>query len=315
MAMRKGLPAKKANTDTRDTRHDFSGLIVCNADGTPRGGVLSPVGVNLVTATGTMNVSVGRFQGAAVRDSGVVLLANDGPANVLLDAAPAANSRLDVVWAKQNDSSTEVNVPDANDLPVFGVSKGTAGAIPVKPSIPDGALELATVEVPSTATATNSVGVVITQSAQFTAAAGGMVPFRTKSALELWVTAGPQQEASVLGDVGRYVRSGAAWVGGDTGWVACTLVSGFSGSIEIRRVGFDIKVRGTVTGTVPANSQTLLASFPLSFAPTETIPGSAIFPTGQHFGGVAITGAGNVYVRNNLTGSHAGATIAAAWFA
>src|SRR5690554_1801249 len=114
MALRKGLPAKLAATDADDTRYALAGLVVANADGSPRGGVLSPVGANLVTATGTMNVSVGRFQGAAVRDSGVVLLANDGPANVLLDAAPAANSRLDVIWAKQNDASSTVSVPDAN---------------------------------------------------------------------------------------------------------------------------------------------------------------------------------------------------------
>lgn len=208
MTMRKGLPAKLALTDADDTRYLFSGLVVCNTDGTPRGGVLSPVGENLVTATGTMNVSVKRFQGAAVRDAGVVLLANDGPTNVLLDAAPASNKRLDVVWAKQNDASGTVSVPDANNLPVLGVAKGTAGAVPVKSSIPDGALELATVEVPSTATATNSVGVVITQTAPFTAGAGGVVSFRTKTALELWVTATKGQRAYVLADGGQYVSDG-----------------------------------------------------------------------------------------------------------
>lgn len=211
MALRKGLPAKKANTDADDTRYDMSGLVVCNADGTPRSGVLSPVGVNLVTATATMNVSVARFQGVAVRDSGVVLLANDGPANVLLDAAPAANKRLDVVWAKQNDSSSTVTVPDVDDLPVFGVSKGTAGAIPDKPSIPDGALELATVEVPSTATATNSSGVVITQSAQFTAAVGGVVPFRTVTEMEAVTSLPSGTTARVLSDNGEYVSDGAGW--------------------------------------------------------------------------------------------------------
>ena len=105
MAIRKGLPAKLALTDADDTRYLFSGLVVCNVDGSPRGGVLSPVGTSLVTATATMSVSVARFQGAAVRDGGVVLLANDGAVNVLLDAAPGANSRIDVIYAKQNDSS------------------------------------------------------------------------------------------------------------------------------------------------------------------------------------------------------------------
>jgi hypothetical protein len=179
VAIRRGLPAKLALTDADDTRYLFSGLVVCKADGSPRGGVLSPTGTNLVTSSATMNVSVARFQGAAVRDGGVVLLANDGSANVLLDAAPGANSRIDVIYAKQNDSSGTVTVPDANDTPVLTFVKGTAGAVPVKPTLPVGALELATVLIPSGATATNSAGVVITQTAQFTAAAGGVIPFRT----------------------------------------------------------------------------------------------------------------------------------------
>ena len=211
MAIRKGLPAKLALTDADDTRYLFSGLLVCNVDGSPRGGVLSPVGTSLVTATATMSVSVARFQGAAVRDGGVVLLANDGAVNVLLDAAPGANSRIDVIYAKQNGSSATVAVPDANNTPVLGFVKGTAGAIPVKPSLPAGALELATVEIPSGATATNSGGVVITQTAQFTTGSGGVVPFRTKAALDLWTTASSKQSAVVIADGSRYEFNGAAW--------------------------------------------------------------------------------------------------------
>lgn len=211
MAIRKGLPAKLALTDADDTRYLFSGLVVCNVDGSPRGGVLSPVGVNLVTASATMNVSVARFQGAAVRDGGVILLANDGAANVLLDAAPGANSRIDLIYAKQNDASGTVTVPDADNVPVLGFVKGTAGAVPVKPTLPVGALELATVLIPSGATATNSGGVVITQTAQFTASAGGAVPFRTKAALDLWVTASTGQPAQVVGGA-RYGWSGSAWI-------------------------------------------------------------------------------------------------------
>ena len=214
MTIRKGLPAKLALTDADDTRYLFSGLVVCNVDGSPRGGVLSPVGANLVTASATMNVSVARFQGAAVRDGGVILLANDGAANVLLDAAPGANSRIDVIYAKQNDASATVTVPDADNTPVLGFVKGTAGAVPVKPSLPVGALELATVEIPSTATATNSAGVVITQTAQFTAASGGVVPFSTKTALDLWTTAQTGQRAEVLADSSTYRYSGAAWTPG-----------------------------------------------------------------------------------------------------
>lgn len=212
MTLRKGLPAKLALTDADDTRYDFSAIFVADTSGVPRAGVTSPVGVNLVTATGTMNVSVARFQGVAVRDAGVVLLANDGATNVLLDAAPVSNSRIDLVYAKQNDASSTVTAPDANNVAAFGVAKGTAAATPTKPAIPAGALELATVQIPSTATATNSSGVVITQTAQFTAAAGGVVPFRTKAEMDLWTTAGAGQMAGVIATGGVYGRVAGAWL-------------------------------------------------------------------------------------------------------
>jgi hypothetical protein len=212
VTIRKGLPAKLALTDADDTRYLFSGLVVCNVDGSPRGGVLSPVNVNLVTSSATMNVSVARFQGAAVRDGGVILLANDGAANVLLDAAPGANSRIDVIYSKQNDASGTVTVPDANNTALLTFVKGTAGAVPVKPTLPVGALELATVLIPSGATATNSAGVVITQTAAFTAAAGATVSFRTKVALDLFTTAQKDQQAVVLADSGRWSWSGSSWV-------------------------------------------------------------------------------------------------------
>ena len=219
MTIRKGLPAKLALTDADDTRYLFSGLFVCNSDGSPRSGVLSPVGTNLVTATATMNVSVNRFHGTGVRDGGNILLANDGAANVLLDAAPGANSRIDVVYAKQNDASATVTVPDGDNTPVLTFVKGTAGAVPVKPALPVGAVELATVLIPSGATATNSGGVIITQTAAFTAAAGGVVTFRTKTALDLWTTAQKDQQTVVLADSSRWRWSGSAWASlGASGW-------------------------------------------------------------------------------------------------
>jgi hypothetical protein len=212
VTIRKGLPAKLALTDANDTRYLFSGLVVCNVDGSPRGGVLSPVNVNLVTSSATMNVSVARFQGAAVRDGGIILLANDGAANVLLDAAPGANSRIDVIYAKQNDASGTVTVPDANNTSLLTFVKGTAGAVPVKPTLPVGALELATVLIPSGATATNSAGVVITQTAEFTASSGGTVSFRTKTAMDAVTTLVYGSSAVVLADGARYVRGSSTWV-------------------------------------------------------------------------------------------------------
>jgi len=229
MALRKGLPAKLALTDADDTRYDFRNLVVCNADGSPRGGVTSPVGVSLVSSTATMNVSVGAFSAIAARDGGAILLANDGPTNVLLPAAPASNSRIDVIWAKQNDASSTVVVPDANNNALLSSTQGTAAATPTKPAIPTGAVELATVLIPAGATATNSSSpaVVITQTAQFVAAPGGKVPFRTFSDLQAWTTATTGQTARVFADSttaknGDYVYSGSTWLYATPGMVPLT---------------------------------------------------------------------------------------------
>lgn len=219
MTMRKGLPAKLAATDADDTRYDFRNLAVANADGSPRAGVTSPL-TALVSATATMNVSVAAFAGIAVRDGGCILLANDGPANVLIANAPVANSRIDVVYAKQNDASSTVTSPDANNNPVLGVAQGTASATPVKPAIPVGALELATVLVPSGATNTGSVGVVIAQTAPFTAGPGGVVPFRVKADLDAWTPAGFQL-AEVISDSGDTTRNGLyVYQNGQAAWAS-----------------------------------------------------------------------------------------------
>jgi len=269
MAIRKGLPAKLALTDADDTRYLFSGLVVCNVDGSPRGGVLSPVNVNLVTATATMNVSVARFQGAAVRDGGVILLANDGAANVLLDAAPGANSRIDVIFAKQNDASATVTVPDGDNTPVLGFVKGTASATPTKPALPIGALELATVLIPSGATATNSGGVVITQTAAFTAAAGATVPFRTKTALDLWTTAQKDQQAVVLADSSRFRYTGSAWEQtGSTVQLKMGTVESVITSTPQRGVG---KIAGTSGTRID-----VAVTFPVAYASVPVVTAAAI---------------------------------------
>jgi len=218
MALRKGLPAKLANTDADDTRYDFRNLVVCNADGTPRAGVTSPVGVNLLSSTATMNVAVAAFNAVAARDSGAILLSNDGPVNVPLANAPSSNSRIDVIYGKQNDASSTVTSPDANNTATIGAVTGTASATPVKPSIPTGAVEIGTVLVPSGATATNSSGVVITTTCPYTAAPGGRVPFRTLTDMHAWTTAGTGQGAVVFSDAAganndEYRWNGTSWVG------------------------------------------------------------------------------------------------------
>lgn len=220
MTMRKGQPAKLAATDANDTRYDYNNDVVCNADGSPRGGVTSPIGTNIITGTATMNVSVNLFAAVAVRDAGVVKLANDGPVNVLIGAAPVSNQRTDIIYAKQDDSSSTVSTPDGDDNPILGVVVGTAGPSGGTPGIvPVGGVEIGRIILTAGNTSTNAAQIVQVGGANtggYTASSGGHVPFRTLAALQLWTNAAPYQHASVIADTtssnnGDYFLNGSTW--------------------------------------------------------------------------------------------------------
>jgi len=139
-----------------------------------------------------MNSSVGAFEAAVSRPSqGVILLPNDGATNVLHDAAPASNKRLDLIWTKQNDGVSPN--ADSDSLPKFGILKGVASASPTPYTYASakaalaagapgaGAEPLAVVEIPSTATSMQSANVIYTQLYQYTATTGGVLWFRNST--------------------------------------------------------------------------------------------------------------------------------------
>lgn len=184
--------------------------LVCNADGTPRAGVLGQANPSIVSATATMNVAIAaaEFATSKGKADGVAVFTNDGTVNVLIGAAPASNSRIDVIWVKHNDTETG----DANSLPTFGVTAGAAAASPTKPAIPTGALELATLLIYSGTTATNGGANTLTNTYAMTAQRGGVVPFRTKTDLDAWTTAIVGQEAVTLDTGEKWIRSGGSWL-------------------------------------------------------------------------------------------------------
>lgn len=217
MTLRKAWPSKAVQADADDMRYNLRGNVVRDAAGVPRRGLLGYRPGSLVTSLGSMKVRVASFDAVTARDGGAVFLANDGVWDVTLDAAPAANSRIDVLYAKQNDSTATVGTPDPADggdanQPVFVVVKGTAAPVPQKPAtVPEGGVELATITLPAGAAATNSVGVVITQTHQFTAMTGGVVPVRS-------VAERDNGFAWAEGTTIRIVNSGELQVRGSAGW-------------------------------------------------------------------------------------------------
>ncbi|MGG7510915.1 hypothetical protein [Plantibacter sp. YIM 135249] len=200
-----GLPAGLSIIDTRKT---VAGLIAQNAVGAPRLGVLSSSTPQLVAATTSMSYTVAAASFATSRTGqGVELVANDGTVTIATTAAPASNSRMDVIWVRARFTASG----DASGAPEINVTQGAASGTvpPPKPSIPAGALELATAQIPSTATATNSSGVIITQTHQFTAASGGVVPFRSNAERDAWIP--PSGQYGAVGNQ-LFVSNGSTWV-------------------------------------------------------------------------------------------------------
>ena len=214
MTVRKGFPSQLSGVGAAadDMRYNLAGLVVRDATGVPRSGIFPPA-TTLLASTGTMNIAVAAFAGFAVRDGGPVFLANDGTSNVLLANAPASNSRLDVVYAKQDDMSSTVTTPDGDNLPVLGVLQGIAAPSPVRnpAGLPAGALELGTVLVPSTATNTGSAGVVISQTFQYTCMAGGLIMFRNSTDRGTFTPQAHQQGVMASAPLVPIEYNGTSW--------------------------------------------------------------------------------------------------------
>lgn len=214
MALTKGHARNAAKTPLDQRLADMA-LVTRNADGSPRPGVLSQSGANLLTALATMHVAVAaaEFVTSKGKADGVMIFTNDGVVNVPIPAAPASNSRIDSIWVKQEDNTTG----DAASLPIFGVASGAAAPVPTAVAVPTGALKLGELRVYSGTTAANGGANTLTNTFDMTSLRGDAVPFRSKALLDAWTTpAGPGQTAEVLLDAtvglrGSYRWNGTAW--------------------------------------------------------------------------------------------------------
>jgi len=276
MALQDGFPSASGLADANDVRLALAGLVVRDSSGNPRTGIFMRNTTALVTSTATMNSAVAAFEAALSRSGqGVILLANNGATNVLHDPAPVANSRYDTIYVKQNDAVAPN--ADANNLPVFGILKGTASVSPTLPTyatakvaldaapgIGAGAEPLATVLIPSTATTMQSAGVVYTQLYQYTATTGGVVPFRTKAALDLWTTAQKDQQAVVLADSSRYRFTGTVWE--QTGSTVQLRVNGVNSVISSTQSKGIEKISGANAIKVTKN-----VVFPVTYVDTPVV--------------------------------------------
>lgn len=217
MTLRNSIFAVSGNASFLDARRDMSGLFVCNKTTMlPIAGILDRSQDNLVTGnSNSMSVTVHPFN-AVLNRYGALLIQNDGNVNVPLNAAPSANSRIDVVYVMQHE--TRPPMSDDSDFPVFGVALGVAAVTPVAPSVPSGALALAQVLLPAGVSNTTAAGVVITQTYIGAAMKGDMLRVWTSAQRDA-LTGVP--EGTLLHDVSDgcdYVRKGGKWRGWNMPW-------------------------------------------------------------------------------------------------
>lgn len=181
MALRQGWAVNSVSIDAPDARLAMAGLLLRDRSHVVRAGVLSAKVRTLVTARSDMRVDVSFFNAVFTRAAsyGALLFSNDATTQVTFDPAPTSNSRIDVLYVLLPDTSQGETAAS----PSFQVAKGTAAASPQKPSVPVGGFELATVQIPSTATTTSSANVVITQTFKHTAPQGSRFPVRSLTEL------------------------------------------------------------------------------------------------------------------------------------
>lgn len=215
MTLRNSLFAVSGKASFLDARRDMSGLFICDKTTMmPIAGILDRSQDNLVTGnSSSMSVTVHPFN-AVLNRYGALLIQNDGDVKVPLAAAPSANSRIDVVYVKQNETRSPMS--DGSDVPAFGVVKGTAAAAPVAPSVPSGALALAQVLLPAGVSNTAAAGVVITQTYIGAALKGDMLRVQTSAQRDALTGVPDGTLLHNVADNRDYVRNGGKWESSDT---------------------------------------------------------------------------------------------------
>lgn len=209
MTLRNGFPAVSAAADQFDIRAALRATTAQDANGNIKTGVSITAKslTGLVTAGNGMNSDIAAFD-AVTNRYGPVWLSNDGTISVKHAAAPSANSRIDLICIKQNETASPAS--DPTDGPEAIIVTGTPAVDPVTPATPEGALALARVTIPSTATSMTSTGVIYEQMYPFTASAGADLLFRSETEKDAW-TPWEGQKCRLL-DGNEYQAKSGVWV-------------------------------------------------------------------------------------------------------
>ena len=159
-----------------DHKEAQAGQVVKASGNLIRPGLFWGGSATIITGKANMSYDVAAYTCVTTRSAtaGAVFGGNDGTVNVATTAAPGSNSRIDIIYHWHREYSLDGT--DSN--PVIGVVQGTAAAVPTAPSLAafPGAIEIGRATVAAGITSTTSA--TITQTAPFTAMAGGIVQVR-----------------------------------------------------------------------------------------------------------------------------------------
>lgn len=239
MTLRNGFPAVSDAADQFDIRAALRATTAQDANGNIKTGVSITAKslTGLVTAGNGMNSDIAAFD-AVTNRYGPVWLSNDGTISVKHAAAPSANSRIDLICIKQNETASPAS--DPTDGPEAIIVTGTPAVDPVTPATPEGALALARVTIPSTATSMTSTGVIYEQMYPFTASAGADLLFRSETEKDAW-TPWEGQKCRLL-DGNEYQAKSGVWVS-LTQTEVLTLINSTYGTVKGYRRGSLVTLR------------------------------------------------------------------------
>lgn len=169
MAEFPGFPCNGYDFHFEQAGPALAGLLLRATSGGVISGVL-PSRMALLSAGVGWTVVLAPFVVARGRAGGVLLGGSTEDMVLDIEPAPSANARIDVVY------SLAADIGGGDPLRAAAVATGLAGAVPVKPSIPDGAVELGTVR--TSAGTSGASQAVVTTTARFAGLAGSALQVR-----------------------------------------------------------------------------------------------------------------------------------------
>lgn len=166
-----------AQYDASDDRDGFTGLMMAGGAGIAVRAGRRPGTLSVTVGGSPESVSVPPLCGVVTDpDGGAYLFATNVTVGKTLATRPASGtSRIDIVVARVYDADVHPADTTKRELDIE-VLTGTAGASPSEPTIPNGALRIATLTVPASGSVTVSVN------GPRHVSAGGILPVSNQSA-------------------------------------------------------------------------------------------------------------------------------------